>query len=318
MEHFVTLFDSAFLPQGLALHESLLQHCDCFTLWILCLDSGVERKLTHLNLANVRLLSLENLETASLSSLKSERSRAEYCWTLTPWSVFWVFESDPGVARVTYIDADLYFVASPVGIFEEFSASGKSVLITEHGYSPECDQTLLAGRYCVQFLTFVRGQGQVVLQWWLEQCMNWCFDRYEDGLFGDQRYLEKFNLYFPDTIFCTGPDCRFQAPWNASIYRLSEAVVYHFHGLRLLGGHMCLLSDYRLPEVLLLQRYLPYLKLIYNLSDKYGLQTLPQAARLGYFYRLKLWLVKKLAYKLLRYRFPPFFAERRSTKLLLW
>ena len=236
MENFVTLFDSLFLPQGLALFESLHQHVDSFTLWILCLDSSVEKKLAELNLSNVRVLILAELETPDLLRIKSQRSKAEYCWTLTPWSIYWVFESDSDVERVTYLDADLFFVSSPVGIFDEFSASGKSVLITEHGFSPECDQTLTAGRYCVQFVTFVRGRGQTVLDWWLHQCMKWCFNRYENGLFGDQRYLEQFEQLFPGTVFCSGPDSRFQAPWNTTIFRLSDAVIYHFHGLRLFDG----------------------------------------------------------------------------------
>ena len=38
MEHYVTLFDSLFLPQGLALHASLQQHAGEHRLWVLCVD----------------------------------------------------------------------------------------------------------------------------------------------------------------------------------------------------------------------------------------------------------------------------------------
>jgi hypothetical protein len=34
MEHYVTLFDSLFLPQGLALHMSMERHAGVYTLWI--------------------------------------------------------------------------------------------------------------------------------------------------------------------------------------------------------------------------------------------------------------------------------------------
>ena len=40
MEHFVTLFDAAFLPQGLALHRSLRRHAGDFTLWRVCVDEA--------------------------------------------------------------------------------------------------------------------------------------------------------------------------------------------------------------------------------------------------------------------------------------
>ena len=38
MEHFVTIFDSLFLPQGLALHMSMERHIKKYTLWVLCVD----------------------------------------------------------------------------------------------------------------------------------------------------------------------------------------------------------------------------------------------------------------------------------------
>ena len=98
MEHFVTLFDSFFLPQGLSLFESLQQHCSDFTLWVLCLDYEVEQALLKLNLPNLRLLSLSDLETTHLRGLRQQRTRAEYCWTLTPWSIHWVFCQFPSGA----------------------------------------------------------------------------------------------------------------------------------------------------------------------------------------------------------------------------
>ena len=46
MEHYVTLFDSLFLPQGLALHMSMERHAGNYTLWILCIDDAVHDVLT--------------------------------------------------------------------------------------------------------------------------------------------------------------------------------------------------------------------------------------------------------------------------------
>ena len=71
-EHFVTLFDHKFLPQGLALHSSLVEHCEDFVLWILCLDSQVERKLKDFRLINVRLLSLDFWRLRAFSSFSNK------------------------------------------------------------------------------------------------------------------------------------------------------------------------------------------------------------------------------------------------------
>jgi hypothetical protein len=63
VEHFVTLFDSHYLPQGLALHESMERHLDDYVLWILCVDEKTYEVLSHLNLNRVGLLDLADWET---------------------------------------------------------------------------------------------------------------------------------------------------------------------------------------------------------------------------------------------------------------
>ena len=156
MEHFVTLFDSLFLPQGLALHVSMERHAGNYTLWILCIDDAVHDVLTKIKLPNVQLLKLSLLETEELKQVKPGRSSGEYCWTTTPFAPKFVFNSDPSVERVTYLDADLWFRKSPAPIFQEFDNSGKDVLITDHAYAPEYDLSEKSGQYCVQFTTFTR------------------------------------------------------------------------------------------------------------------------------------------------------------------
>ena len=48
MEHFVTLLDSLFLPQGIALHRSMERHIDKYQLWILCVDDEAYEILNKL------------------------------------------------------------------------------------------------------------------------------------------------------------------------------------------------------------------------------------------------------------------------------
>ena len=46
------------------------------------------------------------------------------------------------------------FVFHPQSLLDEFHLSKKSILITEHRYTTEYDQTVPFGIYCVQFITF--------------------------------------------------------------------------------------------------------------------------------------------------------------------
>jgi hypothetical protein len=259
MEHYVTLFDSLFLPQGIALHRSLERWAGAYTLWILCLDDTTDRVLAGMRLPNVRLLRLRDVETPELARVKPKRTRAEYCWTLTPFAPRFVFEADPLVHRVTYIDADLWYLRSPTPIFSELDATGKSVLITSHGYSPEYDQSATNGRFCVQFVTFVRDGGETVRKWWEERCIEWCFARAEDGKFGDQKYLDDWPQRFSEQVHVLQQEGWILAPWNATRFPLGEALIYHFHGLRLLTrGRVAIGAGYAIPPAVMRQIYDPY------------------------------------------------------------
>jgi hypothetical protein len=292
MEHFVTLFDGAFIPQGLALYRSMRRHLDAFTLWVLCVDDLAFDALQRLQLPHVRGMRLADFETEALLAVKGVRSRGEYCWTLTPFSVDFVFSQDDSIARVTYLDADVWFAHSPRRIFEEFDAAGKSVLITPHGYAPEYDQSDATGAFCVQFVVFERTRSADLRRQWQSQCLAWCYARSEHGKFGDQKYLDSWPRDFPDQVHVGSQLQSFQAPWNASRFAPSECCLFHFHGLRLMSRDRVLLSGhYRLPYSTYRILYLPYLDdLAHGLSllRDAGFQPCPQVAGSGLRLRLQI------------------------------
>lgn len=236
IEHYCTLFDSVFLPQGLCLYESLCRHAQPFRLWVLCMDERVERGLQALNLPNLSAIPLRDFEDVRLLAVKPSRSRGEYCWTLTPFIFDAVLRRAPEAARVTYLDADLYFFSPPMALHEEFRTSGKDVLLTEHAYAPEYDQSKKSGRFCVQFLTFRATPGaERVRKWWQDRCLEWCYARFEDGKFGDQKYLDAWPKMFDNEIHIVRQSNLTMAPWNAKHLMkqgYGTPVFYHFHGLR--------------------------------------------------------------------------------------
>jgi len=284
MEHYVTLFNSLFLPQGLALHMSMERHIKQYVLWILCVDDIAYEVLDKLQLPNVRLLNLRLLETTELKNIKSSRNIGEYCWTLTPYAPRFVFEADQGVSRVTYLDADLWFKESPSIIFKELEDSKKNVLITEHGYAPEYDQSVSSGKYCVQFITFEKNNGEEVRKWWEEKCTEWCFDRIEDGKFGDQKYLDDWPDRFSKKVHVLLNKGLTLAPWNACRYPYGNAVFYHFHGLRIISPNKISVGNYYLPKALYNNVYLPYfadLKNALKILKKNGAEFRSQNKRLS-------------------------------------
>jgi hypothetical protein len=237
-EHFVTLFDASFLPIGLALYRSLEAHARPFRLWVLAIDDEVEHHLKQLALPHLAVIPMREFETPDLLAVKPSRTRAEYCWTMTPFACQAVFDREASARRATYVDADIFFFDDPRILLKELDDSGKHVLITEHAYAPNYDRSHDSGRFCVQFLTFDRSEAaRVVMRWWQERCLEWCFARYEDGKFGDQVYLDQWPTLFGDSVQIVRHVERTLAPWNVRYFSSDTAlnpVMYHFHGLRLL------------------------------------------------------------------------------------
>jgi hypothetical protein len=281
-EHFVTLFDDSFLPIGLALYHSLVAQARPFKLWVVTIDEEVERHLAHLALPHLLVIPLRSIETPELLAVKPGRSRAEYCWTLTPFTAEAVFDRDPTAPRATYVDADLFFLADPRILLDELIQSVKNVLITEHAYAPEYDRSHDSGRFCVQFLTFDRSdRAREVMRWWQERCLEWCFARYENGKFGDQVYLDQWPTLFGDRVHVARQVEKTLAPWNVRYFAENnrsplQPVFYHFHGLRLLEDRRARLFkfyDVGPAGLSIYDRYMAALSQAYALLDGAGIHT---------------------------------------------
>jgi len=246
-EQFVTIFDSLFLPQGIVLSKSLYKNNPNCILWVICADELSYEILRKLNLINLKLIKLSDYETPELLKVKQERTIAEYLWTLTPFASKFVFNSDKTINKVTYIDADLYILDNLDSIFNEFASSNKSVMITKHGYNPIYDQSSLTGKFCVQFMIFIRHNSENVRNWWEQECLKWCYARYEDGKFGDQKYLDSFPHLFKNDVHILTRENEILAPWNVQIYPYSDAKIYHFHGFRIINKNKFTFGRYPIP-----------------------------------------------------------------------
>jgi hypothetical protein len=237
--------------------------------------------------------------------VKSERSRGEYCWTLTPFVYPAVFSRAPSIKRVTYLDADLFFFAPPSLLLNELDRSRKHVLITDHAYDPEYDQSAANGRFCVQFLTCNNTQeAALVYHWWAERCLEWCFNRPEDGKFGDQKYLDTWPELFGDKVHILEHVELTLAPWNhTSKSRIGKLpVLYHFHSLRIVSQDRVRLYDgYRLGSSVshIYGEYLKALETVKNNLADVGLPfaTLPEAnANLSFYRKIRKRLGRRTKY----------------------
>jgi len=302
-EHYITLFDSGFLPNGISLHASLRRHDPDSVLWILCMDDTCFDILDTLALERVRLLRLADVETPELLAIKAARSVGEYCWTMTPFTSDIVFDRDDSAERVTYLDADMWFLRSPAPIFADLDASGAASLITPHAYSNEHDQALAYGIYCVQFMPFIRGASDGIRARWKGQCINWCYAEPDSGRFGDQKYLDDWPATFGSQVHVETEPGWTQGPWNANRFRVSDAITFHFHRLRITGPDVVNVGTYRLPREHVRDVYEPYLadlRTAVNMISEAGHDVKIQQQPLSGFALAK----DKLAFRLHNWRSP--------------
>lgn len=237
MMNFCTLFDSYYIHKGIALYLSLERVTKDFHLYVAAFDRDSYNKLKSCGFSRMTVELFEDFETPELKAVKPTRTKAEYCWTCGP-TVIHHFLTMYSLDDITYLDSDLYFMSDPHIVKEEIGKS--SVAITEQHVKER--NAARYGRYCVQYITFRNDEdGLRVLTWWRDKCIEWCYSRYEDGKYGDQKYLEGFeklskNVYVIQNRGLLGSwDVRlYQLKDNRLIYNGQEHpyVFFHMSGTR--------------------------------------------------------------------------------------
>lgn len=244
--YFCTLFDSNYLLKGVAMLRTLKQHCPAAHVYVLCMDVQTQTLLMQLDLPDVSCIGLASLEDEALLAVKPGRSAAEYCWTLSSSLPWYVFQHDPSVDMITYVDADLLFYAPLQPLFDEIGQA--SVAIIEHRFTPRLQHLEVNGRFCVEWVTFRRDtQGLECLDRWRLQCIDWCFYRLEDTRMGDQKYLDEWPHRYSDLHILQHLGAGV-APWNYAQYQFAKnadqqitvndvpLIFYHFHQFQLLDN----------------------------------------------------------------------------------
>ena len=269
MYNYCTLFDSKYLSRGLAMYESLKKYSNNYHLYIFAFDVRSYSILKKLNLPLATIISLDEFEDEKLLEVKKNRTQEEYCWTCTPSVIKYCIENF-NLESCTYLDADIYFFSDPNILIEEMG--GKSILITEHRYTPKYNRTKTRGVYNVQFMTFKNDKnGMKALNWWRNSCIIWCYNKVEDGKFGDQKYLDDWIFRF-EGVHVLKHLGGGVAPWNVQQYKLEEKsfelIFYHFHGFKFLLNDKVDLGGYAFTKEDIKLLYKPYLIHLKKIKEK--------------------------------------------------
>jgi len=218
---YCTYFDHRYLAKALTLHRSLERHASPFRLFVLALDEECASALDELQLDDVVVTRLAELERADaeLLAVKNTRSTAEYYFTSTPAWMRYVLGRWPDIGLLTYLDADLAFFSDPQPLYGELD--GSSIGIVPHRFPEALRHLERYGRYNVSWVSIRRDEsGLGCLDWWRERCLEWCYDREEEGKFADQKYLDDWPERFSSVHVVRHPGADL-APWNVASHDLT-------------------------------------------------------------------------------------------------
>jgi lipopolysaccharide biosynthesis glycosyltransferase len=277
--YYCTYFDHRYLDKGKALYQSMLEYCKDFTIFVLCLSPECYEELQKLNLSRMIPIYLGELEKWDTDLLEAKKTRSimEYYFTCTPSLPLYIFEHFPPVDLITYLDSDLFFFSDPEPLFDEIQ--GNSIAIISHKFPPHFRYLEDRGKYNVGWVSFRRDASALsCLSWYRERCIEWCYDRIENGKFADQKYLDYFPNRFPNVIELQHKGANL-APWNICNYSIKKSgpyiqvdgqqlIFYHFHGVKHVIGPIydSGLSGYQVKMTKIIRNglYKPYINCLHK------------------------------------------------------
>lgn len=270
---YCTLFDSKYLIQGLALHNSLERFGGDFILYVLAMDKECFEFLKKLDRKCLIPISLEEILNDRLLIVREKTNAGQFCWVCQPEICDYVLRIY-SAEMIVYLDADQYFFSSPKSLFIELENS--SVSLVPHNYAVNQDQAEISGTYCVQFNAFRNDDnGYLAINEWRKACSSYC--KTSPYKFPGQKNLDSWpkKLNGIKVIENIGAGI---APWNVSKFTLSQKnntptvngkpiIFYHFHQYKRVWFGMHLLSKGSLPPEAINLIYKPYILEMRKISN---------------------------------------------------
>ena len=239
---YVTIYDIRYLSRALVLINSIRNTGNNSDIVLLALDRDSEKALQKLNLENLTVINIEKLETKfkELILAKSDRSKLEYFFCLTPFVIKYAMEMT-SKKTISYIDSDIWFAQNPAHLL--IDKSKYDIGIVKHNFPEHLLFMEKNGIYNVGFLYFQKNNNSIeVLDWWASSCIKSTSIESYKNIYADQKYLESF-FDFQAKVEIFSLDGHNSAPWNcnnlqrnSNIFMTQNGnnlIYFHFSGLRI-------------------------------------------------------------------------------------
>lgn len=264
---------------------SIQRHDSSAVLGLVCHDEETKQIAEKWVDDSVKVIGLNAIEECHprLKTLKLDRPKLEFIFSLSPYIVKYFFEVYKPES-VTYVDADLYFYKSVGDVVDQAETS--DVGIVGHRFKLNMKHLEKFGIYNVGLVHFNNTMGgQKILDFWLDACSNSTSVNTSKEVFADQKYLDKFSIIGKvHTFHSSGVNA---APWNCDDIRTSSIgelqietdplQFFHFSGLKIFRFYSSLSYTYyewkptkSIKELI----FVPYIRNLLSLERRmYGRPT---------------------------------------------
>jgi len=233
---FATLFNSSYLLQGVALVESLIRNYPESKILISPLDDLTSEILFQKFKSSKNVfIDNETIRQSYERRLRNLEKINEVIFSLKPILIKNAMKSLQG-DMYFYCDADLYFFNR-----FNFDSISEEMILTEHIFKSELFEHVKYGQYNAGFLGFSKSPSSMAcLTWWAKKCKESTANNIENGVMGDQKYLERFFEFTPSIKVIKSPTM------NQSVWMLDQRLTisqgpmidgnlvssFHFHRLK--------------------------------------------------------------------------------------
>jgi hypothetical protein len=243
-KYICTYFDFNYLPRGLALFYSIKKFHHDFELFVLTFDEQSYSYLENLHEENLRLIASEKYNSYFNTSVDRYPDKKQYFFSATPNLCSYLFDIDPAIDILLYLDADVYLFNSLDALYEEFGDS--SIGITEHRVNPILKLFVKHyGKYVIGVNLFRNSEvGLKCLKEWKNECSSWYPGKagYPLKFFSDQIFLDSWETRYSEVKIIKNIGIN-TSYWNAANYTFRKIndeyfvddqplILYHFSSLR--------------------------------------------------------------------------------------
>ncbi len=270
LKYFFTIVDYNYILRGITLFRSFQKIKNKNENFIIITTDNKAFEILK-NEPSLNIVNSVELESSELKKIKKSRKINEYCWTLKPIGIDYIFNKFENCKWATYLDSDSM-------IFKSFSNEYKEsydVILTPHrskiDYFKKIEEKV--GNFNAGFVAIKNSKnGNKILKFWKDKCLEWCSDIPDSKRYADQKYLNEIARKFNKVQ--TKPSLGLNlAPWNIATKEnkleinkdlIKHLSFYHMQGLKIFNKNIYNLysDDFLVTNETYKSIYEPYINLL--------------------------------------------------------